>query len=79
MGVTKFELNTAGVGELLKSAEMRNLVQSLGEQKAREAGPGYAASTHNSGQRMICNVYPNTKEAATDNIENNTLLKVIGG
>ncbi len=75
----KIKLNRAGVGQLLKSDEMKALVQGFGEEVAARAGEGHAARTHNSGQRMICNVYPTTKETAKDNYENNTLLKALGG
>lgn len=79
MGRIRIELNRAGVGQLLKSDEMKALVQGIGDEAVARAGEGYAARTHNTGQRMICNVYPTTKESAKDNYENNTLLKAVGG
>lgn len=71
-------LNSKGVQELLKSNEMQDILGRYGAQKAAQAGDGYASETHVFTKRAVCNVYPDTKEAAHDNYENNTLLKVIG-
>lgn len=74
----KIELNTAGIGALLKGPETESMVQRFGKEIAQRAGSGYAARSHNTGQRQICNVYAASKEAKQDNLENNTLLRAIG-
>lgn len=73
----KFELNSAGVQELLKSAGVQAAVSEAAAVKAAEAGKGYTYSSHVGARRCYANIYPNTKEAAHDNYENNTLEKVI--
>ena len=73
----RFELNSEGVKELLKSSEMQDILQELADEKAAEAGEGYAASVHVGQKRAYANIYPNTKEAVYDNLDNNTLEKVI--
>ncbi len=69
-----------GVRELLKSQAVADLCASLGQDMARRAGEGYeAAPPHQTGQRAAVNVYAGTREARRDNLENNTLLKAMGG
>ncbi len=75
--VVKFELNSAGVQELLKSAEMQSILEGKAKEKAGEAGEGYACSVHVGQKRAYANIYPDTKEAYQDNLKNNTLEKVI--
>lgn len=78
MGNVKFELNLPGLNELMKSAEMQSALLEAGNAVANAAGPEYAAEVHTANYIAISNVYPNSKEAAHDNFENNTLLKAIG-
>lgn len=78
MSKVQIELNEKGIQELLKSAEMVDILDTYGAQKATQAGNGYAYETHTFSKRAVCNVYPDDREAAFDNYENNTLLKVIG-
>lgn len=73
----KFKLNSAGVKELLKSSAMQSILAQNAAKKANAAGEGYASSVHTGQKRAYANVYPATKEAAFDNLENNTLEKVI--
>lgn len=78
MSSFRFELNTEGVGELLNSDEMRQVLQSYAEQVAKEAGPGYEARVFSSSDRLkgtYSRVEAATKEAEQDNYENNTLLR----
>ena len=67
----KFELNYKGVGELLHSGEMEQVLMSHANQIATNAGDGYKAVQ--KGTRVI--VVPDTKAAEQDNLRNNTLLK----
>lgn len=71
----KVELNINGLRELMKSQEMQDHLQQAGEEIARSAGEGYGVRTHVADYTAITNVYPETKEAAKDNLENNTLLR----
>lgn len=73
-----FELNTAGVGELLKSAEMLSLVDSYGAQYVSGMGEGYDYKTFIGHDRAHAYVFPTTEKAKKDNLEYNTLLKGAG-
>lgn len=74
----RFELNGAGVRELLQSPEMAELIGEQTAQVAGRAGAGYAhdVQTHN---RVVGRVYPDSKDAVKDNYKNNTLLNALGG
>lgn len=73
----KFELNEAGVQELLKSESIMAAVESAAAAKAAQAGEGYTYTVRVGAKRAYANVYPDTKESAKDNYKNNTLEKVI--
>lgn len=75
--MAEFKLNYEGVGQLLRGPEMQELISSIAQSRASEAGEGYGHREHDSGQRIIANIYPATKETFQDNLENNTLLKVL--
>jgi hypothetical protein len=76
---TEFKLNLAGLNELMKSAEMQQVLDEKGKEVASRAGEGYGYRTHVASFVAITNVFPDTKEAAKDNYTNNTLLKAING
>lgn len=69
----KFELNYKGVGELLHSEAMANVLKQHAEKVATRAGSGYEA--RQMGTRVIVLV---RERAEQDNYENNTLLKAVG-
>ena len=73
----KFELNSEGVQELLKGAEMQSILKDTAAEKAEAAGTGYDSDVHVGAKRAYANVFPATKEAYYDNLDNNTLEKVI--
>lgn len=74
----KFELNSQGVQELLKGAEMQSILSDLASSKASAAGAGYQAEVHVFSKRAVANIYPTDFKSAQDNYNNNTLLKVVG-
>lgn len=78
--MSKFELvlNDAGIQALLKGPEMQGILADIGRQRANAAGDGYESTVHVFQKRAAVNIYPTTYEAAQDNYENNTLLKVVG-
>ena len=78
MAKVKFELNLKGLNELMKSGEMQGCLQSAGAAVANSAGGDYGVRVHQASFVAICNVYPDSKRAAKDNYENNTLLKAVG-
>ena len=77
MSSFKFEPDKAGIGELLKGPEMQGILKEYGRQKAAQAGNGYNYAVHVHQRRAVANIYPDSEEAAQDNYDNNTLLKVV--
>lgn len=75
----KFELNSDGLTELMKSSRMKAALKEYGDSAASQAGEGYTANTVVSGDRAKVFVKASTYKARRDNMENNTLLKSIGG
>lgn len=75
MSKVTVKVNYAAVGKLLKSNEIKEFDESIAMQVVNRAGEGYDFSTHDSGQRYITNIYPTTREAVTDNFDNNTLVR----
>jgi hypothetical protein len=71
----EFELNLAGLNELMKSPEMQAVTEAAGQAMAKAAGPGYTAKTHVASFVAITSVYPETDDANKDNLKNNTMLK----
>lgn len=67
----------AGIGQLLKSDGMKDLVENTASQIAVRAGTGYASYTHLSTQRWNANVYPTTDEAAQEIYDSNSILKAM--
>ena len=77
MSNTRFELNLTGLNELMKSQEMCDALEAAGAAVANAAGAEYAHSVHQANFVAICNVYPDSKEAAHENYEDNTLVKAL--
>ena len=78
MSKVKFELNRAGVRELLKSAEMQQICMQHANatlQTALGSSDGYVAEPRNYPERSGAAVRADTYEARKDNSDNNTLLK----
>lgn len=72
-----FELNSSAVQTLLKSPGIQGVLSQKAQQKAGQAGTGYASEVHTGQRRAYANIYPATSDAYHDNLENNTLEKVI--
>ena len=77
MSKFKFELNSKGVQDLLKSEEMRAHLTKMASGIQSRCGEGYATDTKQGKKRAYVNIYPETKEAKKDNKKNNTLLKAV--
>ena len=76
-GKIEVKINLKGINELMKSPEMQSHLKKAGDAVAMSAGADYAASVHLADFVAIANVYPNSKEAAKENYESNTLLKAV--
>ena len=74
-----FELNYAGVGELLRSKEMGSVLSEYAGQVVSRAGTGYGYKLGQTGQRAKATVFTASHAAIRDNSENNSLLKALGG
>lgn len=74
-----FQLDRGGVRRLLNMTEMTDVLRDAAEIIRGRCGEGYAVTTGRAGNRASALVYPETREAAIDNAENNTLLRARGG
>lgn len=75
----RFVLNSAGVVELMKSQDMIDILNAFADSIQSTAGDGYESKTVMSGDRAKAFVMAESKEAINDNLENNTLLRALGG
>lgn len=74
----RFELNEAGVRELLKSSEMQAIVGEYGEQVRNIAGDGYEVVNAVGSSRATSKVHPATAKAYYSNRKHKTLQKALG-
>jgi len=79
MSKVKFELNSAGVRELLQSAEMAGICKQYADQVQGRCGEGYTVDTYTGKTRVNASVHAATFKARRDNLKHNTLLKALGG
>lgn len=79
MAKVEIELNHKGVGELLKSEEMKNYLAECASDILARCGDGYETDTYSAGTRVIASVSTASTKAMKDNSQNNTLLKALGG
>lgn len=77
MGKTVFKLNSAGVRELLKSAEVAEECRMHAQAVQSTAGEGYIVEQRNYAERSGYAVSADTMKARLDNFYNNTLLKAL--
>lgn len=75
--MTKFELNSKGVGDLLKSAEMQSILDQKASEIRNRAGIGYEHDVQVNPGRAHAMVWAETYQAKKDNSQNNTLLKAV--
>lgn len=77
MGKTiRFELNRAGVRELLQGGSI-GMLQEIAAGVLGRAGSGYAMDSRIGKNRANAMVYADSNEAYRDNLNNNTLLKAL--
>lgn len=73
----KFELNRAGVKELMQSEKMQKLLNEKATQVRNRCGEGYEQDSYVGKNRAAATVSAVTKKARIDNSDNNTLLKAV--
>lgn len=80
MSNVKIELNREGVRELLRSAEMEDCLMEQAAAVAGRAGDGFAISAPYRGRnRLNVSVSAATREAMAACLEDNALLRALGG
>lgn len=77
MAQVKIKLNLPGINAIMKSDGIQSVIKAAGDSVASSAGDDYAASINVGRWLAFCNVYPDSRKAATDNFKNNTLLKAL--
>lgn len=77
--ITKVELNSSAVRELLKSGEMMNLLNRTAAPIVRRLGPDYETSSYTGRNRGNVSIYTTSRKAMADNRKNNTVLKCLKG
>lgn len=75
--MVKFVLNKAGVGELLKSAEMARVLNKYASDVLGRLPDGYGRTTGVTEERAKVTVGTRTAAAEADNKKNNSLLKAL--
>ena len=79
MANVKFELNRAGVKELLNSSEMQTILAEYAKNVLDRCPKGYGMSVGKTSQRAKASVGTRGYAGASDNAKNKTLLKALGG
>ena len=79
MNNVRIELNSAGVRELLKCAEIAGECEEAAKTYLERLPSGYKLSKYVGKNRVNVSVYTDTKEASEDNVKNNTMLTHLGG
>ena len=77
MSKSKFKLDYAGVGQLLKSPEMQKVLTEKASAIKKRAGDGYEQDSYVGKSRANAMVKATSYKAKRDNIKNNTLLKAV--
>ena len=77
MSKVEFELNRKGVADLMKSAEMQEVLKKHADGIKNRAGSGYEQDLHVGKNRANARVFPSNQQAESDNYKNNTLLKSV--
>lgn len=79
MAKVKFELNQAGVRELMKSKEMMSVCSEYANNALGRLGAGYEVSTHTGPNRVNAEVSAASFAAKRENLKSNTILKAVFG
>lgn len=75
----KFELNPAGVRELMQSPEMMAICEQYANNALAQLGDGYEVSTYVGKTRVNASVMATSFAARKENSETNSILKAVGG
>lgn len=75
----KFELNTSGVKDLMRSPEMMEICKGYADAALQKLGDGYEVTTMTGKNRAIASVSAVSKDAYRENLEDNSILKAVFG
>lgn len=78
MGNVEVKINLQGINEVMRSPEIAAAISAAGEAVASAAGDGYGTRSGAWDYIAYCNVFPDSKEAAKENYEENTIVKAAG-
>lgn len=79
MARVQIVLNQAGIREFLKSPSVQSMLLQHANQIAAKAGEGFTADVQAGKRRAYGRVTAQTQTARRNNLDNNTLLKALGG
>lgn len=74
----KFELNRAGVRQLMRSKEAMDVCSRYANGARGRLGDGYQVSTRTGQNRVNAEVAAVTYQARKENLQNNSILKALG-
>ncbi|SBO17430.1 hypothetical protein [Carnobacterium divergens] len=77
MSKMKFKLNYSGIGMMMKSTEMQNVLSEHATAIKNRCGDGYEQDIYVGKNRANAMVKTSTYQAKKDNLKNNTLLKAV--
>lgn len=77
MSKIEFELNLAGVSELMKSSEMQAVLNEKASAIVGRCGDGFEQDIYVGRKRANAKVWPETYRAKGRNKRDNTLLKAV--
>ena len=79
MAKFKFELNRAGVRELLRSQEMADICKEYADNAVSKLGEGHEVTVQTGRNRVNAQVAATTYKAKRANYKDNTILKAVMG
>lgn len=79
MANIKFELNSEGVADLMKSYEMMQICKEYAYNAQQKLGAGYEVSTHLGPNRCNAEVAAVSFKAKRENLKNNSIIKAVWG
>lgn len=77
MSNLKVVLNSEGVREMLKSAEMQSLLKERAQGAIERLGGGYESTTYVGTNRANADIRATTNAAYKENLKSNTILKAL--
>lgn len=79
MAKVDIKLNTEGVRELLRSPEMKGICENYANRAIQRLGEGYVVTSMTGKNRANASIFAESFDAKRENMENNTILKALGG